>query len=296
MNTKTLYLSDLDGTLLASDGTLSAHTRDTLNSMTSERGLLFSYATARSYESARVVLSGLVVPMPVAVYGGALIVEGQTGDVLTLHGLDSAVVSLVIAECRARNLPPIVYEFRDARDWVCWNQADESPGTRNYTSSRSNDRRMTPVGTWDELPREGVFYLTIIGDRDPVHAAAGALAGPLAGKANIVVQRDTYYPDEYWLEVSAVEANKAFAARELRRYAGAGSLVCFGDNNNDLPMFAVADASYAMGTANQEVRNAASVVIGASDDDAVVRQIEELHGVPAIASPRAAPGTGPFGP
>ena len=134
MNTTTLYLSDLDGTLLASNGTLSAHTRDTLNGLTADGGLLFSYATARSFESASVVLAGLEVPMPVAVYGGALIVDGQTGEVLTRHGLEPAVVSLVLAECHARDLPPIVYEFRDARDRVCWNQAEESPGTRNYTA------------------------------------------------------------------------------------------------------------------------------------------------------------------
>jgi len=278
MTATTLYLSDLDGTLLASDGTLSTVTRTTMNRLIADEGLLFSYATARSYESAQVVVAGLDVRMPVAVYGGALIVDGRSGEVLTRHGLDRSLVSLVVAECRARNLPPIVYEFCDGRDWVSWNQAEESAGTRNYTATRRGDRRMRPVDSWEQLPANDVFYLTIIGEREVIEEAAESLAGQLAGHATLVVQRDNYYPDEYWLEISAVEANKAVAATELQRHAGADRLVCFGDNNNDLPMFGVADASFAMANANESVRAAASAVVTANDDDAVVRQIALLHG------------------
>ena len=278
MTARTLYLSDLDGTLLASNATLSALTRATLNRQIADEGLLFSYATARSYESARRVVEGLDVRMPVAVYGGALIVDGRSGEVLTRHGLPSGVVSLVLAECRARNLPPIVYDFHDGRDWVSWNQADESAGTRNYAATRHGDRRMRPVDSWEQLPKDEVFYLTIIGEREVIAEAADALSARLAGRANLVVQRDSYFPDEYWLEISAVDANKAVAAAELQRHAGADRLVCFGDNNNDVPMFAVADVSFAMANANETVRAAASAVVEANDDDAVVRQIMLLHG------------------
>ncbi|MBQ5325810.1 MAG: HAD hydrolase family protein, partial [Oscillospiraceae bacterium] len=42
---KTLYISDLDGTLLNSDAEISSFTANALNSLI-EKGLLFSYATA----------------------------------------------------------------------------------------------------------------------------------------------------------------------------------------------------------------------------------------------------------
>ena len=44
----TLYVSDLDGTLLNSNQTLSPFTIQTINQLVSD-GMLFSYATARSY-------------------------------------------------------------------------------------------------------------------------------------------------------------------------------------------------------------------------------------------------------
>ena len=51
---KTLFVSDLDGTLLRSDETLSQFTIDTINEL-AKRGILFSYATARSLVTAKKV-------------------------------------------------------------------------------------------------------------------------------------------------------------------------------------------------------------------------------------------------
>ena len=54
----TLYVSDLDGTLLNSNQTLSPFTIQTINQLVSD-GMLFSYATARSYQTAKKVTQGL---------------------------------------------------------------------------------------------------------------------------------------------------------------------------------------------------------------------------------------------
>ena len=48
---KTLYLTDLDGTLLRSDETVSVYTRNVINRFV-ENGGLFSYATARAFYTA----------------------------------------------------------------------------------------------------------------------------------------------------------------------------------------------------------------------------------------------------
>ena len=48
---KTLYLSDLDGTLLSGSQTVSDFTARTINELVS-RGMVFSYATARGFGTA----------------------------------------------------------------------------------------------------------------------------------------------------------------------------------------------------------------------------------------------------
>ncbi|MDO5156865.1 MAG: HAD hydrolase family protein [Eubacteriales bacterium] len=56
---KTLYVSDLDGTLLRSNEVTSDYTNDVINRLTSD-GMLFSYATARSLVTAKKVTKGIV--------------------------------------------------------------------------------------------------------------------------------------------------------------------------------------------------------------------------------------------
>lgn len=91
----------------------------------------------------------------------------------------------------------------------------------------------------------------------------------------INVQSDTYHPEETWLEISALRANKADAVTFLREHVGADELVCFGDNLNDLAMFSVADRAYAAANAHPDVRAAATAVIGHHRDDAVVHWLAQ---------------------
>ena len=71
---KTLYVSDLDGTLLRSDISLSKYTCETINALAA-RGMLFSYATARSYSTASKVTKGLDAKIPLIVYNGAFVID-----------------------------------------------------------------------------------------------------------------------------------------------------------------------------------------------------------------------------
>ena len=71
---KTLYVSDLDGTLLRNDAQTSEYTNQVINQLTSE-GILFSYATARSYLTATKATKGLNAKIPIITYNGAVILQ-----------------------------------------------------------------------------------------------------------------------------------------------------------------------------------------------------------------------------
>ena len=76
---RTLFVSDLDGTLLDAEGRLSNRTRTVLRRM-EEEGELITYATARSIQSARIVTEGWMPALPVIVYNGTMLVENETGE------------------------------------------------------------------------------------------------------------------------------------------------------------------------------------------------------------------------
>ena len=72
---KTLYISDLDGTLLNSKASLSDDTRETINRLV-EQGMFFTYATARSAISSKNVTEGLNLKLPIIIYNGTFIMDG----------------------------------------------------------------------------------------------------------------------------------------------------------------------------------------------------------------------------
>ena len=91
---KTLYVSDLDGTLLRSNETTSEYTNEKLNHLT-EKGMLFSYATARSYHTARKVTKGLEAKIPLIIYNGAFIIDNVTGEILLSNYFDKDVTDIL---------------------------------------------------------------------------------------------------------------------------------------------------------------------------------------------------------
>ena len=74
---KTLYLADLDGTLLAPDQSLSPFTVQVINHLL-DQGMIFTYATARSYHSAHPLTRELHLRCPVIVNNGAFILKNGT--------------------------------------------------------------------------------------------------------------------------------------------------------------------------------------------------------------------------
>ena len=52
-------------------------------------------------------------------------------------------------------------------------------------------------------------------------------------------------------------------------------VICFGDSDNDLSMFEVADESYAPANANDDIKLAATAVIGHHDDEGIARFLRE---------------------
>ena len=70
MNNKTLYVTDLDGTLMRYDKTVSDYTIDTLNSLI-DQGMLITYATARSFHSAWEITKEIHFSVPVITWNSA---------------------------------------------------------------------------------------------------------------------------------------------------------------------------------------------------------------------------------
>lgn len=263
----TLYLSDLDGTLLRSDKRTSAYTNETINHLVSE-GMLFSYATARSFNTARKVTAGLDAQIPLIVYNGAFIIDNHTQELLLTNRFTDDEAALILNDLLAAGVSPIVYCLDDKERFV-YNQTRVNRDTQDFVASRKGDSRDTPVCSDEALRRQGTFYFTCIETPEKLDP----LYEKYRDSFSCVFSKDIYSGAQ-WLEIMPKAATKAHAARQLAKLFGCDRIVAFGDAVNDIPLFEAADECYAVANAADVLKTKATGIIAGNDEDGVARWLE----------------------
>lgn len=270
ISVKTLYISDLDGTLLRSDARTSEYTNRTINALV-ERGMLFSYATARSYLTACKVTAGLRTDHPVVVYNGAVLADSRDGSPC-LKNFFGPEIGEVLENLAARGVYPIVYAYLEEREKFSYVPALCTPGMARFLESRKGDPRTRMAVNREELCRGEIFYLTCIDEKEKLEP----LYEQYKDRYHCVFQTDIYTGDQ-WLEIMPPEASKSHAVARLKGLLGCERLVVFGDGKNDMDMFGIADECYAVENAVPELKAMATAVIGGNDGDGVARWLEENY-------------------
>ena len=276
MNTKTLYVSDLDGTLLLPEECLSPFTAETIRKLT-EEGMLFCYATARSLSTARKVTGALgKLHLPVIVNNGGAIVDAADGKILEAVYFTEEETAFVKRVLDAHGLSPIVYTRPgDTADSECVSYVDEnvSHGMAFYLNSRKDDERLCSVER-DALYEGRIFYVAVM--KDSREECAQAFEAVLAdGRFSSYLYKDVYSSGWYF-EIGPKRTTKANAIQRLKELYGCDRVIAFGDGKNDLPMFESADESYAVGNADEGLKAAATAVIGKNTEDGVAKKLLEL--------------------
>lgn len=271
---RTLFASDLDFTLLRSDTTLSEHTISVINRLV-ESGSLFTYATARSFTSAARVTAGLRLTAPVITYGGALLVDPATAQILAVESLPRPAVDAITSVSAARDgVEPVLFALVDGRDRVCWLRGRETPFVGSFLDDRKGDPRLLPLAMWSDIADAQVFYVSLIGTSAQISDVYRRLS-PQLEECFFTVGPDRYQPEQTWFEISSKDATKAVAAERLRQGLDASNLVVFGDNLNDVPLFEAADRAYAVANAIPELLAIATEVIPSNDEDGVATWLTE---------------------
>ena len=271
---KTLYISDMDGTLLQSNGKLSEYSKEKLNEFY-QKGIPFAGATARSMVSATPLLEGVHFAAPIVLMNGVFVYDTETKKAVKYHEIEHSALQKILDCFYEKNLHPFMFLYGDDYKLSIKYTEFDNEGMKEFYDMRVDmlEGRFTQTDDLTNIEK----------GQHPVYVNYYALPqylDEIVEKLKSIPEIDfAYYKDSYsedWLvEIYSHTASKANGAREAALIVGAEKVTAFGDNLNDIIMLKGADTAVAVENAVPQVKEIADVIIGTNNEDSVVNFIAQ---------------------
>jgi Cof subfamily protein (haloacid dehalogenase superfamily) len=257
--------TDLDGTIVRSDGEISARTRDAL-AAAEEAGLLVVFVTGRPPDVMKPVSDATGHRGVAVCANGACIYDLHTEQIIEEFPMDAEVARALTVAIR-EVLPDVAFAVQRGKQ-MTYEPAFRAPFEMpdDAVAAELEDLLQGPV-------------VKLLASHHTLNAAelraeTAHLVGELAELLTITFGN----PDGGMVELSAVGITKAFGLERLLAEHGiaAAEVIAFGDMPNDLPMLTWAGRAVAVANAHPDVLGIADEVTASNDDDGVALVIERL--------------------
>jgi Cof subfamily protein (haloacid dehalogenase superfamily) len=257
-----LVATDLDGTLLRSDTSVSERTRNTLRAVR-DVGVQVTLVTARAPRWVTEIFARLGLDAGYAVCSNGAIVYDFAADSTLLHQRLSANVSRRIVEALREAAPGVAFaceresmSFREPHYVPLW----PTPGME------------VPLTDALVFVAEPVSKLVVQHPQLTQEELYALVAGICGEDATATIS------GEVLVEISAAGVTKAYALAALCEEIGIGphAVLAFGDMPNDIPMLEWAGHGVAVQNAHPDVIAVADEVTDANDGDGVAVALERL--------------------
>ena len=258
-----LVASDLDGTLLRTDGSLSERTAAAWTAA-ADAGIETVLVTARPPRWLH-DLERVVGPRGTAICGdGAFVYEVATRRILETHCFERGVVDEIVADLR-RAVPSVTF----AAEWA------SGPFVADGYPDPHRDRGADRVvhGSWRDVAAEPVGKLLALAPHLPLEEFLAVVEQIVSDRGHL------HFSGAHGLaEVNATGVTKAAGLERWATRLGiqAHEVWAFGDMPNDLPMLEWAGIGWAVASGHEQVRRAADRECPANDDDGVAHVLEAV--------------------
>ena len=265
---------DLDGTLLNQHSQISSFTRDTLIKL-NDNNIAYTVATGRALYSGQAIIDGHGFTLP-HIYSNGVVTwdpQHQTLDLDNFLTVDEA--SYILETTLIQNVTPFISVVDEQHQHFIFHPAIQNPAEARLLETFRQQGQITVLPI-DAMPTDArVTNISMIGDGDEIDR----IFQSTQTKAHLIAYSGPAIEGNglKWMDIHHNEANKGTAVQRLANQLGASRVICFGDSDNDLSMFAQAHESYAMANANDEIKAAATGVIGYHHEDGVAHYLREHY-------------------
>jgi Cof subfamily protein (haloacid dehalogenase superfamily) len=256
-----LVVSDVDGTLLTKDKTLTEGTRRAVRRM-EERGVGFTLTSSRPTIGMRFLIEPLGITLPIGAFNGSSIVDAQ------LNPIEQHLIPVAAAQRSIEVLNEYGVDI-----WLFTNeQWLARRGDGAYVPLETRTIRADPIIVPDFTP-----YLSstckIVGastDAALLRRCESAMQQALGAQATAIRSQS------YYLDVTPPGRDKGTFVQAMAKRLGisTGAVATIGDMHNDLAMFRTSGISIAMGNANDDVKKQATHVTASNEDEGFAGAID----------------------
>ncbi|MFD3659888.1 HAD family hydrolase [Streptomyces sp. NPDC058659] len=258
-----LVATDLDGTLLRADESVSGRTRDALAAVT-EAGAAHIVVTGRAVPWTRHILDDLGYE-GIAVCGqGAQVYHAGEHRLLTSLTLDRQLAGLALSKIEAEIGPLALAASRDGLE----GEVLMGPGYRVQEGPLPYVPYEDPAELWAAPLTKLYIQHPELSDDELTRIARETVGGLV----------DVVMAGPGIVEILPLGLSKATGLSLAARRLGvkAAETIAFGDMPNDIPMFAWAAHGVAMGNAHEELRAVADEVTSSNEEDGIAVVLERL--------------------
>ncbi len=268
---KTLFISDLDGTLLNDKAELSDYTKEKLKFLI-EKGVLFTVATARTMATVKDIFSGIKMNLPWILMNGVLIYDPSENINISSNEIAHNDAESILKIYNKYNKTPMLYILRDDHLEIQYQSLDNIH-QYEYVNARKNlqDKRFKKIkGEFSINKDDTLIYMVSLDKEDKL----APIYKEIRNENRVYC---AFYTDNYtecnFMECMNKTVSKGKAAQQLKEYLQVDKIIAFGDNLNDLPLFEIADECYAVSNACDELKMAATGIIESNNNNGVINFI-----------------------
>ena len=270
----TIYISDLDMTLLNSEAKLSQFAKLNINNFM-KNGVNFTIASARSVKSIQTILEGVDLQLPIIEFNGTFISDLKTGNHRVINALDQSALTDIRNTLSKYKQNFFLSTYNGKDDKLYYSKTTNS-GENWYVEDRisKKDPRLSKTENINKHFKEEVVCITIIDLKENLEPIIDEVS---SSNANIEIhfQENPYSPGWFWLTIHSNAATKDQAIESLLKQCNMidANVTAFGDNTNDIKMLKYASKAVAVENACSELKEVADDIIGYNDNDSVIKYI-----------------------
>lgn len=270
---KRLYISDLDGTLLSPEQTVTEETVSLLNECIAG-GAFFTFATARTAASAVKITESININVPCILMNGVSVYDLTRKKYVKneyLSAEKSAAVANVL-DCFGQS--GFMYKISEDKLSCEYTKLD-SPEIYEFYRRRKDkyDKPFSQIRSFCESCTDEVMYFTMLDTFEKLDMIRREVEK--IGGLKYEFYRDIYSENVWYLEIFSDKASKFNGVRFLREKYGFDEIVCFGDNLNDIPMFRASDVKIAVENAKPELKELADFITPSNTENGVAQWLAE---------------------